>query len=251
MSPLLEVTDLMVSYGGLNAVDLVSFPIEEAGIVGLIGPNGAGKTTCIDALSGFIPHATGRVRFAGEDIGGWPAHRRAEHGLVRTFQSVEMFDDLTVRENLIVAATKTRWWSVFVDACRPSYRVRNIDVEWALEATGLGGEGGRYPTELGHGQRRLAGLARVLASRPRLVMLDEPAAGLDSAESVALASRLRSLPDLGIAVLLVDHDMGLVLDVCEQIHVLDLGQVIASGSPREVRTNPAVIEAYLGSEADG
>ncbi|MCZ7530152.1 MAG: ABC transporter ATP-binding protein [Acidimicrobiia bacterium] len=250
MSPLLEVTDLMVSYGGLNAVDLVSFSVEEAGIVGLIGPNGAGKTTCIDALSGFIPHATGRVRFAGENIEGWPAHRRAEHGLVRTFQSVEMFDDLTVRENLIVAATTTRWWSVFIDACRPSYRVRNIDVEWALEATGLGGEGERYPTELGHGQRRLAGLARVLASRPRLVLLDEPAAGLDSAESVALASRLRSLPDLGIAVLLVDHDMGLVLDVCEQIHVLDLGRVIASGPPREVRTNPDVVEAYLGSEAD-
>ncbi len=250
MSPLLEVADLTVSYGGLNAVDLVSFSVDEAGIVGLIGPNGAGKTTCIDALSGFIPQATGLVRFAGTEIGGWPAHRRAEHGLVRTFQSVEMFDDLTIRENLLVAATTTRWWSALVDACRPSYRARNIDVEWALEVAGLGGEGERYPTELGHGRRRLAGLARVLASRPRLVLLDEPAAGLDSAESVALASRLRSLPGLGIGVLLVDHDMGLVLDVCEQIHVLELGRVIASGSPREVRTDPAVVEAYLGSEAE-
>jgi len=250
MTAILEVTDLTVSYGGLNALDGVSFTVPESGIVGLIGPNGAGKTTCIDALTGFVPHARGHVVVSGTDISSWPAHRRSRFGLVRTFQSVEMFDDLTVRENLLVAATPERWWSPIVDAVRPSRSSRDIEVGWALDTVGLGGDSDRYPTELSHGRRRLAGLARALAARPRVLLLDEPAAGLDPAESEALATLIRSLPDLGMSILLVDHDMGLVFNTCQLIHVLDFGRLTASGDPASIRNDPAVIDAYLGREDD-
>lgn len=246
MTDILEVEDLTVSYGGLNALDGVSFTVAEGKIIGLIGPNGAGKTTCIDALSGFLPGARGRVVMDGHDLSGSPAHRRARLGLVRTFQSVEMFDDLTVTENLLVAASPERWWSPLADAVLPGRSLRGADVEWALDLVGLSGEGGSYPTELSHGRRRLAGLARALACRPRLLLLDEPAAGLDPAESDALADVIRSLPDLGITVLLVDHDMGLVFGTCETIHVLDFGRLTASGDPRSIRADRAVIDAYLG-----
>ena len=246
MTTLLDVADLTVSYGGLNAVDGVTFAIPEGGIVGLIGPNGAGKTTCIDALSGFLPDARGHVSLAGQDLSGRPAHQRARLGLVRTFQSVELFDDLTIRENLFVAASPERWWSPLADAVMPRRGLRAAEIGWALEVVGLDSDGERYPTELSHGRRRLAGLARALASRPRLLLLDEPAAGLDPSESEALAALVRSLPGLGISVLLVDHDMGLVFGTCEMIHVLDFGILTASGDAASIRSDPAVIEAYLG-----
>ncbi len=250
MTTILEVSDLTVSYGGLSVLDGVSFAVPKGGIVGLIGPNGAGKTTCIDAMTGFVPSARGRVVVDGSDISAWPAHRRSRFGLVRTFQSVEMFDDLTVRENLIVAAAPERWWSMIVDAMRPSHSSRDIDVGWALDIVGLGDDADRYPTELSHGRRRLAGLARAIAARPRVLLLDEPAAGLDPAESDTLAALIRSLPDLGMSILLVDHDMGLVFNTCQLIHVLDFGRLTASGDPTSIRTDPAVIDAYLGREDD-
>ncbi len=246
-SPLLDVVDLTVSFGGLHAVDRVSLRVPEGAIVGLIGPNGAGKTTCIDALSGFVPSTAGRVLLDGREIGDWPAHRRARNGLVRTFQSVELFDDLTIRENLLVAATEAKWWSPIAHAVRAG-RSRVVEVDWALAAVGLEDSGDDYPSKLTYGRRRLAGLARALASRPRLVLLDEPAAGLDTFESEALASQLRSLPGLGTSVLLIDHDMSLVHNTCEEIYVLDFGRVVSSGAPDEVRSDPVVIEAYLGQE---
>ncbi len=246
-TPLLDVLDLTVSFGGLVAVDEVSLSVSEGSIVGLIGPNGAGKTTCIDALSGFVPTVGGRVDLGGQEVGDWPPHRRAQHGLVRTFQGVELFDDLTIRENLLVAATEVKWWSSVVHAVRPG-SFRRIDVDWALDAVGLDGCGDSRPSELAHGRRRLAGLARALASRPRLLLLDEPAAGLDTYETETLAEHLRSLPDLGMSILLVEHDMSLVHSVCEEIHVLDFGRVIASGPPEDVMADPAVIDAYVGRE---
>lgn len=247
MTHVLEVGALTVSYGGLNALDDVSFTVPVGGIVGLIGPNGAGKTTCIDALSGFLPGARGVVRLSGRDLTGVPAHRRARLGLVRTFQSVELFDDLTVAENLLVASATERWWSPLVDSLMPGRGFRGVDVEWVLALVGLDGEADRYPAELSHGRRRLAGLARALSGRPQVVLLDEPAAGLDPAESESLAELIRSLPALGTSVLLVDHDMQLVFDTCETIHVLDFGRVTASGDPQAIRSDQAVIDAYLGS----
>jgi len=242
---LLEVEGLTVSYGGLVAVDDVDLGVADGQIAGLIGPNGAGKTTCIDAIAGFTAGRAGSITFAGHRIDGLPPHRRARLGLARTFQSVELFDDLTLAENLVVAAAPVRWWSPILDAVAPA-RSRRVDVEWALTAVGLDGAGDLRPDGLSYGQRRLAGLARAIAGRPRLVLLDEPAAGLDTNETESLAERLRSLPELGISVLLVDHDMGLVLGTCEHITVLDFGRVLAAGPPATIRGDATVIEAYLG-----
>jgi ABC-type branched-subunit amino acid transport system ATPase component/branched-subunit amino acid ABC-type transport system permease component len=243
-APLLVVEGLTVSYGGVQAVSEVDLVVPEATIVGLIGPNGAGKTTCIDALSGFAPAGARRLELAGVDLRGRPAHDRARRGLVRTFQSVELFDDLTVAENLQVAALDTRWWSPVVHAVHPGRR--RVDLDWALAVVGLDDAGGCMPGELSLGRRRMAGIARALVSRPRLVLLDEPAAGLDTFESEALARRLSELPAMGVSVLLVDHDMSLVHEICREITVLDFGHVIATGPPAEVTANRAVIDAYLG-----
>ena len=245
MSVLLEVSELSVRFGGVRAVDAVSIDVRRDSIMGLIGPNGAGKTTTIDALCGFVP-STGRVSLAERRVDGLPAHQRARAGLVRTFQSVELFDDLTIRENLLVAATSPHWWSPLIDALMPLRSALGVDIDFALAVVGLESFAAARPLELSHGQRRLAGVARTLAARPKLVLLDEPAAGLDPAETAALGAMLRTLPSLGIGVLLVDHDMTLVLDVCTEITVLDFGRVIATGPPAVVRNDRAVIAAYLG-----
>jgi branched-chain amino acid transport system ATP-binding protein len=246
MGPLLDVAELRVTYGGVVAVNDVSLAMDEGEIVGLIGPNGAGKSSFIDGLTGYLPHRGGRVRFGGELLDGRPAHAVARRGLVRTFQSVELFDDLTVEENLQAAAEQPTVWSALTDLVVPSRARKAGDVAWALDFYDLGPIRHRYPRELSHGQRKLVGVARALARRPRLILMDEPAAGLDSDESLAFGRQLRLLPARGVSVLLVDHDMGLVLGVCDRVVVLDFGRVIASGTPDQVRNNAAVIDAYLG-----
>ena len=247
MSDLLVVRDLSVSYGGLRALDDVSFSVGVDAILGLIGPNGAGKTTAIDAICGFVPHASGSVRLAGRSLEHLPPHERARAGLARTFQSVELFADLTVRENLLVAATPRRWWSSLMDAVAPLRRgARDVDVSDELDLVGLTAVADARPHELAHGQRRLAGVARALAARPRLLILDEPAAGLDPDETAAFGAVLRGLPALGVGVLLIDHDMSLVHDVCAELVVLDVGRVIAQGPTQAVMAAPEVVAAYLG-----
>jgi branched-chain amino acid transport system ATP-binding protein len=247
LRPLLDVVGLSVRYGGVAALDGVSFTVERGEVVGLIGPNGAGKTTCIDALTGFTsPHA-GQVRFDGRPVTDLPPHRRARSGFVRTFQGLDLFDDLTVRDNLVVAASTPTWRSTLTDALWPKRRdLAGIDA--VLELVGLGGAGERRPGALSNGERHRVALARALVAEPKLLLLDEPAAGLDPAESEALGSLLRELPERGTSVLLVDHDMALVLGVCHRVHVLDFGRLIASGSPAEVRADPAVVRAYLGTD---
>jgi branched-chain amino acid transport system ATP-binding protein len=247
---LLDVSALRVAYGGVVAVSDVDLRVDERSVVGLIGPNGAGKTSMIDALTGYHPPVGGKVRFAGGEITRMPPHRRARKGLGRTFQSVELFDDLTVEENLLVASAHVGVLAALRDLLLPVRRPSRVDVDWALSVCGLQDVVDRYPPELSHGRRKLVGVARALAQRPRLVLMDEPAAGLDTEESLELGRHLRSLPDEGVSVLLVDHDMGLVLGICDRVVVLDFGQVIARGTPAEIRTDDAVIAAYLGGHRE-
>jgi len=249
---LLETNDLTVTFGGLDANDGVSIEIEEGTFVGLIGPNGAGKTTFIDAITGFVaPNVSrGTATLAGQDLLAMRPHERAKAGLSRTFQQLELFDDLTVEDNLLVAAEEPKWYSFLLDFVNPT-RSTGVEeqVDWALDVLDLGDYRHANPSDLSHGQRKLVGVARALAAEPRLILLDEPAAGLDTAESQILGNRLRSFLDHDITVFLIDHDMGLVLNVCDYIYVLDFGKIIAQGTPDQIRTDPAVVAAYLGEQA--
>jgi branched-chain amino acid transport system ATP-binding protein len=245
--PVLEVETLRVQYGNVVAVNDVTFPVARGSVTGLIGPNGAGKTTLIDALTGYVRPTSGTIRFEGETITGVRPHRLARRGLIRTFQSVELFNDLTVEENLTVASEPPGMLAALGRVFVPEPSARRDAVSWAQSVTELGDVADRYPSELSHGQRKLVGVGRALACSPSLLLLDEPAAGLDTDETLALGERLRTLPEHGVSVLLIDHDMGLVLSVCDRVMVLDFGNLIAQGTPAEIRANPAVIEAYLGS----
>jgi branched-chain amino acid transport system ATP-binding protein len=251
--PLLSVVELTVRFGGLRALDRVSFAVREGSLHGLIGPNGAGKTTTIDALTGFVDHL-GRVRFDGDELGELAPHERARRGLARTWQSLELFDDLSVLENCRAAAEPQGLRTMWRDIVRPS-RAGDLDaVTWAMDLVGLTEVAHRHPRELSLGQRKLVALARGLSARPALLLLDEPAAGLDTNESLALGQRLQAVVDQGVTVLLVDHDMALVLGTCNQVTVLDFGRVIAEGDPATIRNDPIVVEAYLGehhTEATG
>ncbi len=222
----LRVSGLSVRFGGVHALSDVSLEVREGELVGLIGPNGAGKTTLIDAISGFVGY-TGRAELSGVDLGGLPPYQRARRGLARTWQSTELFDDLDVRENLTVASRNGS-----VDEA-----LLTVGIDWAAEA---------MPTQLSSGQRKLVGVARALVARPSVLCLDEPAAGLDTAESEELGACLRRLADAGQSMLLIEHDMGLVLGICDRVVVLEFGKVIADGPPETVRADPRVIAAYLG-----
>jgi branched-chain amino acid transport system ATP-binding protein len=245
---LLETRGLTVSYGGLYANDSIDL---DCHAVGLIGPNGAGKTTFIDAITGFTSVTQGTIRFDGVDLNGTSPDARATMGLTRTFQSLELFEDLSVRDNLMAAAERPRWHSFVTDIVFPGRNERQYDeqVDWALSIMRLDPLADAMPSDLSHGQRKLISVARALAAKPKLVLLDEPAAGLDTAESQLLGRHLREFLDHDMSLFLIDHDMGLVLNVCDYIYVLDFGRIIAHGTPAEVRADPVVIAAYLGESA--
>jgi branched-chain amino acid transport system ATP-binding protein len=247
MTAVLEARGVSVSFGGVRALVDVDLRVEPGQLVGLIGPNGAGKTTFIDAISGFVRYR-GNVLLDGRDLTGIAPHERSRLGLARTWQSVELFDDLTVRENVAVAAEHPSPWEALREVV--SWRDERSDqVETALGIFGLEGRGEEMPDELSQADRKLVGVARALAGAPRLLCLDEPAAGLDTIESEALGRHLREIADRGTATLLVDHDMGLVLSISDYVVVLEFGEVIAEGKPELVRRDPRVVSAYLGSAA--
>jgi branched-chain amino acid transport system ATP-binding protein len=242
--PLLRIEDLTVSYGGHPAVDGVSMLVALSSVVGLIGPNGAGKTSIVDAITGFVPY-TGRLVFDAEVLEGAP-HARCRRGLARTWQSPELFDDLTVRENLLVAGEAVSPGQFLLDLVRPTRPGAWNDVSWTIELLGLADVVEARPRDLTIAHQKRVGIARALASGARLVLLDEPAAGLDGDESRALGDRLRALRGLGIAVLVIDHDVDLLLDVCDHVYVLDFGKLVAEGTPREIRAHEHLVTAYVG-----
>jgi sulfate-transporting ATPase len=230
---LLEVQGLSVHYGGVIAVNDVSFSVTEGQIVGLIGPNGAGKTTFIDALGGFTRYR-GHVALGGRPLDDLAPHLRASQGLGRTFQSIDLYEDLSVAENVVVGQHLAR------DKGAEQLAV-------VLNSLGLYALRDRNVGELSQGQRQLVSVARALAGEPRLLLLDEPAAGLDSSESEWLAGRLRDVRDTGVTIILIDHDMSLVLGLCDELYVLNFGSLIASGTPDQIRIDPLVVDAYLGA----
>jgi ABC-type branched-subunit amino acid transport system ATPase component/branched-subunit amino acid ABC-type transport system permease component len=236
-APLLQVRGVSVRYGGVTAVDGVTLEVARGSIVGLIGPNGAGKTSVIDAITGFA-RMSGTVSLGGDSLNGLPPHQRVRHGLARTFQSLELYDDLSVEENVSVAAFST------------GRHERAAAVTKALDLVRIGQLRDRAAGELSQSERQLVSIARACATEPRVLLLDEPAAGLDTSERQRLGRRIRDIADTGAGVLLVDHDVALVLGTCDSIYVLDFGKVIAQGDPASIRANRSVAEAYLGSMHD-
>ena len=225
----LEARNVSVRFGGKAALHQTTVTVDRGAVTGLIGPNGAGKTTLFNVVCGLLRPNAGEVVLDGEHITGAPPHRRARHGLARTFQRLELFTSLSVRDNMRRGA----------DASAETERV--------IELCGLGAIADRAVSEIPTGQARVVELARALMTKPSALLLDEPAAGQTEAETVAFGRLLRQLAGDGLAICLVEHDMSLVMDVCETIHVLDYGRTIAVGTPEAVRADPAVVEAYLGT----
>jgi ABC-type branched-subunit amino acid transport system ATPase component len=246
--PVLSVGGLSVSYGGVHALSGADLDVPAGQLVALIGPNGAGKTTLIDAISGFVRYQ-GVVRLDGRNLSGLAPHQRAQLGLARTWQSIELFDDLTVRENLSVASGYVRGWRSVAELFGRQ-RPPADSIGQALSLLGLEEFADANAADLSEGQRKLVGIARALVAQPRVLCLDEPAAGLDTHESRRLGQRLRQIVETGIPVLLIDHDMSLVLEVSDHVVVLEFGKVIAAGPSETVRRDPRVVAAYLGGEGE-
>ena len=237
----LAVENLQVRFGGKLALAGVSLTVAPGGVTGLIGPNGAGKTTLFNVVTGLLSATSGRVALDGRDISRLPPHRRAKLGVARTFQRLELFTSLSVRDNVRVAGEIRNGW-----AGGPRLNAA-AEAERVLALVGLADVADREVSELPTGQARLVELARALMIRPTVLLLDEPAAGQTEQETIAFGQLVRGLAADGLAVCLVEHDMSLVMNVCATIHVLDMGSLIATGTPEAVRADPAVIEAYLGA----
>ena len=248
---LLSLQSVTRRFGGLVAVDAIDLDVADGGVTAVIGPNGAGKTTLFNLISGFQTPDAGRIVFAGSDITAQPPEAIAAAGLVRTFQLVQLFQNLSVLENIQIGGhlhTKGGLWSALLRPRRTRQAEREIEIQ-ARELLGFVGLQVAADTEasaLAYGQQRLLEIARSLAARPRLLLLDEPAAGLSADETKRLSAAIRAIAERGTTVLLIEHDMKLVMNTADTIAVLDFGRKIAEGPPATVRENSAVIAAYLG-----
>jgi branched-chain amino acid transport system ATP-binding protein len=250
---ILEIQDISKHFGGLAALSGVSFTIEPGEILGLIGPNGAGKTTLFNVITGFLPPTDGKVVFREEDITGLRPDQVAQKGLVRTFQSTNLFQHKTVLENLIIAhhlQVQSGFWGLLgnrrqAKADEEAARKGSLEI---LEYMGLGGLKDEMAHNLPHGYQRALGVAVALAARPKLLLLDEPLTGMNPEESRRFIEIIRGLRERGISLMVVEHDMKAIMGLSHRIVVLNYGRKIAAGTPREVQDNRQVIEAYLGSE---
>lgn len=250
---MLEVSGITQIFGGVTALESVSFSIAKGDITGVIGPNGAGKTTLFNIITGIYRQSAGTVTLEGKDITGLPPERLARLAMVRTFQNIELFGGMTVLENVMVgmhtksssgllACALKMPWSIAEER-----RIRDGAMKW-LEFTGIADVADHTAGSLPFGKGRLLEIARALAVGPRIVLMDEPAAGLNSQETLALAGLIKRIRDLDITVVLVEHDMELVMDICDRIVVLNLGKKLAEGTPRQIQESPEVIAAYLGDD---
>jgi branched-chain amino acid transport system ATP-binding protein len=243
--PLLRAEDISVQFGGHNALVDISIHADAASVTGLIGPNGAGKTTCFNVLNGLLTPNNGKVFFGDQDISAVPAFKRGRLGMARTFQRLEVFGSLTVLENVIVAGEIRRGWFHRKNGEDPGAKV---EAEEIVDLVGLRSVANERVDAIPTGLARLTELARALATKPRLVLLDEPSSGLDDDESEEFGELLIKLAKDGLAILIVEHDIDLVMQVCNHIHVLEFGRIIAEGTPAHIRKDKQVQAAYLGTE---
>jgi branched-chain amino acid transport system ATP-binding protein len=255
MAPLLQVDGVSVSFGGVHALSDVCFTLEPGEILGLIGPNGAGKTTLFNCITGVVPGYRGIISYDGSDLRNLKPHQRARLRIARTFQNLELFDELSALDNLLVPLDAFSHRGVFGDLLRlPTTgfdeRKAQEKARAILHFLGLGSYADSPAGDLPVGLQRRLEIGRALCLEPRLLLLDEPAAGLDARETVELARLLASVRGrFKVTMLVVDHDMALIMRICNRIYVLDHGQVIAEGSPEQIRDDPQVVQAYLGQAA--